>query len=622
MRGASASVGPPSGFPSGRELPSLGSRGNGMSISSLLGGPTAASREAPSASQYASPISTSSAPGPSFPGTTHPSPRMGSVGQEYPPFRRPQTPEHPRQYEPVNRDHRSNSAGSPPGVGNYGTPDGRGRFSTPQNYSRPGPPGMPGGEEPRREPIRVPNPNSALPPRPNSQPTTQAPPNRHAANHRMPGQNENILGERRVENIPRPAEHMNRGPEPAYARASFEERGNSAYAYAERERQEREAIIQRERERARDEEIHRARERSERERDREMERERDRERDRERERDRDMEMERERQRRGRALSGQGNEIQMDYARQLAAQRSAQPGYNRPPEPREQPPWTRPDYEPPRPAYEPIPPQPERPPPQQGQPPGYGYPASGAPKYGGHHAYAHPEPRYPPTSQPQQMAAQHGPPSNQYEASMMERQRLANVAQHLHQQVQNGQPAYAGPTQNGPYQPQESPTRRSMDESQQMQQQRSFLGVEFNRKGRISPLPQAVQGAQAQLGGPGGEPGIKSEFGRMFSGIGSGVSGLGVPSPVSANSLSMPFSNPGQLRREDLEGFPGQDSPMDSGHKPRSSSRGGPTSRRRKLKEEDSREDESSTGRRTPSGRGKRAKTHHHHHHQLVPLPIV
>ncbi|EHK98214.1 putative transcriptional regulatory protein RXT3 [Glarea lozoyensis 74030] len=214
-----------------------------------------------------------------------------------------------------------------------------------------------------------------------------------------------------------------------------------------------------------------------------------------------------------------------------------------------------------------------------------------------------------------MPAQHAAPSNQYEASMIERQRIANVAQHLHQQHQPG-PAYAGPPMNGPYQPQESPTRRNMEESQQMQQQRSFLGVEFNRKGRLSPLPQAVQGAQAQHGGPGGEPGIKSEFGRMFSGIGSGVSGLGVPSPVSANAQSMPFSNSGQLRREDLEGFANQDSPMDNGSiKPRSSSRGGATSRRRKLKEEDGRDDESSTGRRTPSGRGKRTKTHHHHHHQ-------
>lgn len=161
----------------------------------------------------------------------------------------------------------------------------------------------------------------------------------------------------------------------------------------------------------------------------------------------------------------------------------------------------------------------------------------------------------------------------------------------------------------------------------MQQTRSFLGVqELNRKGRLSPLPRAVQGAQAQLGGPGGEPGIKSEFGRMFSGIGNGVGNAGVPSPISAGPQAMPFSNSGQLRREDLDIMANQDSSMESGgHNPRSASRGGAPSRRRKLKEDDSRgDDESSTGRRTPSGRGKRAKTgHHHHHHQCVfPIPII
>lgn len=151
----------------------------------------------------------------------------------------------------------------------------------------------------------------------------------------------------------------------------------------------------------------------------------------------------------------------------------------------------------------------------------------------------------------------------------------------------------------------------MDDPQQLQQQQRFLGVqEINRKGRVSPLPQAVQGAQGQIGGPGGEPGIKSEFGRMFSGIGSGVGAMGAPSPVSAGQ-QLPFS--GQLRREDVENLPGQDSSLENGKMARSSSRGGGNPRRRKLKEEDSRgDDESSTGRRTPSGRGKRAKTHHHH----------
>ncbi|KAI7357033.1 hypothetical protein KC354_g10198 [Hortaea werneckii] len=47
--------------------------------------------------------------------------------------------------------------------------------------------------------------------------------------------------------------------------------------------------------------------------------------------------------------------------------------------------------------------------------------------------------------------------------------------------------------------------------------------DIGKKGRNSPLPQAVQGAQPRHVGPGGgNPGIKMEFGRMFSGIGSGV----------------------------------------------------------------------------------------------------
>ena len=172
------------------------------------------------------------------------------------------------------------------------------------------------------------------------------------------------------------------------------------------------------------------------------------------------------------------------------------------------------------------------------------------------------------------------------------------------------------SQNPSYQSQESPTRRPHEEAQQQTQQqvpRNFLGVqEMNRKGRISPLPQAVQGAQGQIGTPGAEPGIKSEFGRMFSGIGSGVGAMGVPSPVNSDPQSLP--NSGQFRRDDLDSMQGQDSPIENGgfKLARSPSRGG---RRRKLKDEDGRDDDSSTGRRTPSGngRGKRPKVHHHHH---------
>jgi hypothetical protein len=67
-----------------------------------------------------------------------------------------------------------------------------------------------------------------------------------------------------------------------------------------------------------------------------------------------------------------------------------------------------------------------------------------------------------------------------------------------------------------------PEEQSRKGSDELSQHRALLGLaaEGKRGGRYSPLPQAVQGAQAQSIGP--EMGIKSEHGRIFSGIGSGV----------------------------------------------------------------------------------------------------
>ncbi|TVY14662.1 hypothetical protein LARI1_G008132 [Lachnellula arida] len=598
-RGPPVSVGPSSAFPSARDLPTLPPIGgrlqtSGMSISSMLGGPPSAREQPPS--QYGSPIVTSAGVQ-VFPGPTHASPRM-SAASDYAPFRRPQTPEH-RPYEP--RDNRANSAGSPAGMGSYSTPEARSRFGTPGR-----PQGLPMAEE-RREPIRVPNPN-AVPPRPSSQPNYNAPgapPQRRVENPRNPPYQEGMFGRRpdidqRLHQEPRlvdrekerehqllmdlerEREHRERERElrereqrererervePVYQRAGYEDR-HTAYGYAERERQERE----REREVA-------------------MQRERE-------------IRERELRERERAIAEHA--VQQDYAHQLA-----QRNYNRPPEPREQPSWLRP--EPSRPAYDQPP---ERPPPQQERPPtGYEYPASAAPQYRDHPAYAPSEPRYAavphPTSAPPQHSAVTAPPFETY----LEREQRAQAQLHQQQQQQQ-QTIFGGPSLNGPYQAQDSPRRRDLDDPQQMQRSRSLLGVqEINRKGRISPLPQAVQGAQGQMGGPGGEPGIKSEFGRMFSGIGSGVGAMGVPSPVTAGAPPLSFS--GQLHREDVENLPGQGSPMQNGGNKlvRSASRGGGSSRRRKLKEEDNGGDDSSTGRQTPSIRGsKRSKTHHPHHH--------
>ncbi|KAF4999407.1 hypothetical protein FDECE_11519 [Fusarium decemcellulare] len=187
---------------------------------------------------------------------------------------------------------------------------------------------------------------------------------------------------------------------------------------------------------------------------------------------------------------------------------------------------------------------------------------------------------------------------------------------LHQQQQ--QPPHRRPGEEGPPPPTiayngahgppqfESPRHRNSDDASAPNGQRNLLAIqEMNRKGRISPLPQAVQGAQLQQPGPTGEPGIKSEFGRMFAGIGNGV--MGVSSPIT--SAAMPFTNASLAKREDSENVTPESGP--EGGK-------GKGGRRRKLKEEDGKGDDDSSGRLTPANRTKRPKTHqHHHHHQYV-----
>jgi hypothetical protein len=161
---------------------------------------------------------------------------------------------------------------------------------------------------------------------------------------------------------------------------------------------------------------------------------------------------------------------------------------------------------------------------------------------------------------------------------------------------------------------------SGESQHQQQHHRGLLNIgadNTKRGGRISPLPQAVQGAQSQMSGPGGEPGIKSEFGRMFSGIGSGVGsemaiagmvGSGTPTP----------SGPSPVKRDERP----QRSPFKASDDvpatklPRVASRGGRKSR--KIKDEENKlESESGDGRGTPqlkSARGGKRARHGHHHH--------
>ena len=134
-----------------------------------------------------------------------------------------------------------------------------------------------------------------------------------------------------------------------------------------------------------------------------------------------------------------------------------------------------------------------------------------------------------------------------------------------------------------------------------------------RGGRFSPLPQAVQGAQGRTSGPASDPGIKNEFARMFSGIGSGVgsagptgSGTNTPFPPPSPTMShgpqrrTPFSNNADLN---------------SSSKPRTNLKN--SRRTRRVRDDESKPDPDDVEGGTPTSafaRGmKRSRGAHHHH---------
>lgn len=466
----------------------------------------------------------------------HASPRASaSAAPDFERFRRPRTPEY-KAHDISVRDHRANSAGSPPRA-IITTPETQ-RYSTPQAYPPRNPSGASGSQtDDRRDPYmphRVPNPN-AVPPRPSSQPIYNGP------QARMEPQR--VLNESSRQ-------------ESSYGRSS---------GYAEREREE---MIYRDRERARHED--------------------------------EKAQRRDRERRELGYSGNQSSSAHDapgYGRQYSQQ---QPGiYGSPHEPREPNGWAhRSDAA----GLEQLH---QQPPPTTSST--YDYARPPAQNFSGRteERYAPQDGRYPPSSYggpPQQQSATatgvpYGSPPQERRAALAQNQQ--SLAYH----------SAPLPSGTGLYRQQESP-RKLTDEGHQLQQ-RTYLGVqsETNRGGRRSPLPQAVQGAQGQMSGPGSEPGIKNEFGKMFGGIGSGVGGIGSQSGGSVGAQT-PFSNSGPLRREDLESVVTQEAAHENGgHKlARSNSRGGSGSRRRRLKDEGA-EDDSSGGRRTPSGR-KRTKQSH------------
>ncbi|KAK2742820.1 hypothetical protein FQN57_005111 [Myotisia sp. PD_48] len=147
-----------------------------------------------------------------------------------------------------------------------------------------------------------------------------------------------------------------------------------------------------------------------------------------------------------------------------------------------------------------------------------------------------------------------------------------------------------------------------------------LSVEARRGGRVSPLPQAVQGAQAQIIDPSSEPGIKSELGRVFSGIGSGV-GVSTTASLGGSGPSTPLTS--SPFKKDMSARPMSQEINDVSRIMGSSASNANARRGRKANEDDTRDEmevgagqrDVSTNRGRPSGRRPRHRHHHHHHHK-------
>ncbi|PMB71810.1 hypothetical protein BM221_001906 [Beauveria bassiana] len=514
---------PPHGsFGSGRDLPAFNSltrsspgAGSSMSISSMLGGPPPASRESqPPPPHYsphsAPPTASASQYGPSV----HASPRMHSASSDYNPFRRPQTPDHQRNYDP-----RGSAAPSP--RGHYATTPDVQRYSTPQSYHarHPSAPAETG-----RDPGRVST-------GPTNTPGNQPKP---------------------FSNLPRPIDLARAPQDDRYVRlderhgADYLDRATQRhYPFDDRYR------LERDRQPGPDQ--------------------------------------REREAREHAYAGgepRHGPPELNPRNQASYPRHPEPTDRREP-PRDQH-WA---HQGPEHNYRaPMDHQRAHPdyPPASGphQPHGSAYQTAPPPQH---------QDRYAPTSHPhphsQASAAASTQPYDSPERVPLDRQPPAGRAREdQHQQIP---PGYHNPA-HGPA-PYDAARQRNGDDQSSQNHQRNLLGVQdMNRKGRMSPLPQAVQGAQPQQPGPAGEPGIKSEFGRMFAGIGSGVGNMGASNPVTSAPSGQ--AGPGALGKD-------EDHTADGTKKPR----------RRKLKDDIDRPDDESTGRRTPVGRGaKRVKGHHHH----------
>ncbi|KAJ5651407.1 uncharacterized protein N7484_005130 [Penicillium longicatenatum] len=137
-----------------------------------------------------------------------------------------------------------------------------------------------------------------------------------------------------------------------------------------------------------------------------------------------------------------------------------------------------------------------------------------------------------------------------------------------------------------------------------------VGVGGKLGGRASPLPQAVQGAQAPFISQSGEPSIKNELGRVFSGIGSGVGG--VTAGASGSGPSTPLiASP--FKHHSATGRSVNGDGLDDGRIPRSLSASGGRRSRKSRHDHDAHPHRP----RNYSQHPNHHHHHHHHHHQYV-----
>ncbi|EXJ88982.1 hypothetical protein A1O3_02046 [Capronia epimyces CBS 606.96] len=191
-----------------------------------------------------------------------------------------------------------------------------------------------------------------------------------------------------------------------------------------------------------------------------------------------------------------------------------------------------------------------------------------------------------------------PPDSAFSAQNMMRQDSV--------QSQSDRSVLGDRLRNRPYSPfAGSVASQTMDDqfrkgSDELSQHRAILGLaNDSKRGRYSPLPQAVQGAQAQTPQP--DAGIKTEHGRVFSGIGSGLGSLSAaqtpaPQPLSASPFKRDEGG-SRLSEENLMKM--------------SRSASGMGKRNRKAPDEDTRaESDVGDAKKAGPGRGKRSKYQH------------